>query len=136
MQVYQLDELFLYLPAQTKGAIYCRLIDMELNENIVQLHKIKTESNYDVYQVSADNHVTIAPGVCNIYFLIIQDNKIKSSKIEGIKLNFDNFSTMNKLFLLDKNMKEMKNYVSQIEEYTKLNIQLYKDIREAARIND
>ena len=112
------------------------MVDMELNECIVQLHKIKRESEYDIYQISLDNHVTIAPGVCNIYFLLIQNNKMRSFRVENIKLNFDNYSTMNKLFLLDKNMKEMKTYVSQIEEYTKLNIQLYKDVREAVGIND
>ena len=53
-----------------------------------------------------------------------------------MRINFNNFSTANKLFLLDKNMKEMKTYVSQIAEYTKLNIQLYKDIREAVGLND
>lgn len=135
-QIYQLDELFLYLPAKTEGAVYCRLVDTELNECIVKLNKIKRESNYDVYQITLDNHITVQPGVCHLYFLIIQNNKIKSAKIENMKINFDNFSTANKLFLLDKNMKEMKAYVSQIAEYTKLNIQLYKDIREAVGLND
>lgn len=107
-----------------------------MNECIVRLNKIKKESGYDVYQITLENHITVQPGLCNLYFLIIQNNKIKSAKIENMRINFDNFSTANKLFLLDKNMKEMKTYVSQIAEYTKLNIQLYKDIREAVGLND
>ena len=107
-----------------------------MNECIVKLNKIKKESGYDVYQITLENHITVQPGLCNLYFLIIQNNKIKSAKIENMRINFDNFSTANKLFLLDKNMKEMKAYVSQIAEYTKLNIQLYKDIREAVGLND
>lgn len=107
-----------------------------MNECIVKLSKIKKESGYDVYQITLENHITVQPGLCNLYFLIIQNNKIKSAKIENMRINFNNFSTANKLFLLDKNMKEMKTYVSQIAEYTKLNIQLYKDIREAVGLND
>lgn len=107
-----------------------------MNECIVKLSKIKKESGYDVHQITLENHITVQPGLCNLYFLIIQNNKIKSAKIENMRINFNNFSTANKLFLLDKNMKEMKTYVSQIAEYTKLNIQLYKDIREAVGLND
>lgn len=128
--------MFLYLPANTEGAIYCRLVDIELGECIVKLNFIECKDHYDVYQVSLDNHITIQPGLCQLYFLIIQDNKGKTFKVGNINLNFDNYSALNKLYLLDKNMKEMKTYVNQIEKYTELNIQLYKDIREAAGLND
>lgn len=128
--------MFLYLPANTEGAIYCRLVDIELGECIVKLNFIERKDHYDVYQVSLDNHITIQPGLCQLYFLIIQDNKGKTFKVGNINLNFDNYSALNKLYLLDKNMKEMKTYVNQIEKYTELNIQLYKDIREAAGLND
>lgn len=128
--------MFLYLPVNTPGAIYCRLVDAELGECIAQLTKLETKEHYDVYQISLDNHITVQPGLCQLYFLIIQGNKGKSFKVGNINLNFDNYSTLNKLYLLDKNMREMKSYVDQIEKYTELNIQLYKDIREAAGLND
>lgn len=96
----------------------------------------RQESGYDIYTVTLDNHITVEPGACQVYFLIIQDNKIKSSKIEKINLAYDNFSAANKLFLMDKMTKEVQNYCTKIEEYTKLNIQLYKDIREVKSLND
>ena len=128
--------MFLYLPANTQGAFYCRLVDIELGECIVKLNFIERKEHYDIYQISLDNHVTVQPGLCQLYFLLIQDNKVKSFKVNDITLDFGNYSALNKLYLLDKNMKEMKTYVNQIEKYTELNIQLYKDIREAAGLND
>ena len=87
-QTYQLDDLFLYLPARTEGAVYCRLIDTEQNECIVQFNRIKREKSYDVYQITLDNHVTIEPGYCKIYFMVIQNNIMKSAKIENICISF------------------------------------------------
>ena len=135
-QFYQLDDLFLYLPIKTKCSVYCRLIDAEYNECIVQFQRVRQENNYDIYQVVLDSSVSINPGMCHLYFMIIQGNSLKTAKVENIYMSFDNFSAANKLFLMDKNFQEIKNLRSQIEEYTKLNIQLYKDIREAVKIND
>lgn len=112
------------------------MVDAELGECIVQLSKVKRDGNYDIYKVNLDNHITIQPGLCQMYFLIIEDNKVISKPIKDIRLNFDNFSAANKLFLIDKTLKEMKNLASQTEEYAKLSIQVYKDIREVAGIND
>ena len=135
-KTYAIDDLFLYLPKKTQGTVYCRLVDAELGECIVQLGKIKTDGNYAIYQVNLDNHITIQPGLCQMYILVIENNKIQSATIQNIRLNFDNFSAANKLFLIDKTLKEMKNLASQAEKYAKLSVQVYKDIREVAGIND
>ena len=135
-KTYAIDDLFLYLPKKTQGTVYCRLVDAELGECIVKLGKIKTDGNYDIYQVTLENHITVQPGLCQIYFLIIQYNKIKSTTIKNIYLNFDNFSAANKLFLMEKTLKEIKNLATQTEQYAKLSVQIYKDIREVAGIND
>lgn len=112
------------------------MVDAELGECIAQLAKVKQDGNYDIYQVTLENHITVQPGLCQIYFLIIQDNKIKSTTIKNIYLNFDNFSAANKLFLMEKTLKEIKNLATQTEQYAKLSVQIYKDIREVAGIND
>jgi hypothetical protein len=96
----------------------------------------RQEGGYNVYQATLENYINVEPGACQVYFLIIQDNKIKSSKIEKINLAYDNFSAANKLFLMDSMTKEVQNICTKIEKYTELNIQLYKDIREAKGLND
>lgn len=96
------------------------------------MSKVRHEGNYDIYQVTLDNHVSIEPGLCQMHFLIMQDNILQSQKIENIYLKYDNFSAANKMFLMDEMTKEMKTICTQVEELTKLNIQLYQDIREAA----
>lgn len=135
-ETYAIDDLFLYLPKKTQGTVYCRLVDAELGECIVQLAKVKQDGNYDVYQVTLENHITVQPGLCQVYFLIIQDNKIKSTTIKNIYLSFDNFSAANKLFLMEKSLKEIRSLAAQTEQYAKLSVQIYKDIREVAGIND
>ena len=70
-KTYAIDDLFLYLPKKTQGTVYCRLVDAELGECIVKLGKIKTDGNYAIYQVNLENHITIQPGLCQMYILVI-----------------------------------------------------------------
>lgn len=92
---------------------------------------VDKDNKYNIYQVTLDNAVSIEPGLCKIYFLIIQNNIVKTISAGNIHIEYDNFSAANKLFLMDELTREMKLLCKKTEEFTKMNIQLYKDIKEA-----
>ena len=97
------------------------------------MKRVRQEGNYDIYQITLDNHITVEPGLCQLHFLIIKNNIMQSQKIDNIYLKYDNFSAANKMFLMDELTREMQSICTQVEELTKLNIQLYNDIREVAK---
>ena len=136
-QAYQIEELFLYLPKNNNVAVYCRIIDSSSNESILKMNQIKQDGSYNIYQVALDSSISsLEAGTSKIYFLVIQNEQLYSKLLNGINLKYDNFSAMSKMFFMEAFSKEIKTICAKIEGYTKLNIQLYKDMREVKGLND
>lgn len=94
--------------------------------------KIKQEQNYDTYQVSLENFISTEKGSSKISFLIIRDRIVTSSISTDILLAYDDFSAANKLYLMNELSEEISLMCKRIEEMTKMNIQLYHDMREVS----
>ena len=78
-QVYQLDELQLYLPRNThETGVYFRLVDADRNETVVKLEKTGRDGEYNIYQVSLDNTLSIVKGETEVIVLIFRNNTIYS----------------------------------------------------------
>ena len=92
--------------------------------------QIKHEDKYGVYQVRLDNTVFTQAGLSNLSFLILNDNNYIASPRNKIYLAYDNFSAANKLYLMNELSKEVTAICKKIEEMTKMNIQIYQDIKE------
>lgn len=120
------------MPHNTLGTIYCKIIDKNSNESLLKMIKIKQEQNYDTYQVSLENFISTEKGSSKISFLIIRDRIVTSSISTDILLAYDDFSAANKLYLMDELSEEISLMCKRIEEMTKMNIQLYQDIREVS----
>ena len=135
-QDYQIEDLFLYLPKNHKIAVYCRVIDSDSKENILKMNKVKQDKNYEIYQVALTNFISLKEGLSKVYFLIMKDEGFYSKCLGKLLLKYDNFTIASKMFLTEEFTKEMKTICKKIEEYTKLNIQLYKDMREVKGLDD
>ena len=135
-QSYQIEDLFLYLPKNHNVAVYCRVIDSNSNENILKMNKVKQDKNYNIYQVALTNFISLQNGLSEVYFLIMKDDGFYSKCLGKLSLKYDNFTIASKMFLTEEFTKEMRTICTKIEEYTKLNIQLYKDMREVKGLND
>lgn len=92
--------------------------------------KVKHEDKYDVYQIRLDNSIFTNKGWSNLSFLILDNDRYLASPGQEIYLVYDNFSAANTLYLKEQLSKEVASICKKIEEMTKMNIQIYKDIKE------
>jgi hypothetical protein len=100
------------------------------------MNRVKQDKNYNVYQVALTNFISLQNGLSEVYFLIMKDDGFYSKCLGKLSLKYDNFTIASKMFLTEEFTKEMRTICTKIEEYTKLNIQLYKDMREVKGLND
>lgn len=130
-QVYQLDELQLYLPRNThETGIYFRLIDADRNETVVKLEKTGRDGEYNIYQVSLDNTLSIVEGETEVIVLIFRNNTMKTMNVGKIHITYDNFSVAHRLYLIGELSKDVNLTYRKIEELTRMNLQIYEDVKE------
>lgn len=130
--VYQLDELVFYIPKKYKDITPFLLIkDSKDNKDILKLELKNKDSNYNLYSVSLHNTVTIAEGISSLVVLLI-DSKIMHSASVNIVLNYDNFTLGQKIYLIDELSKDIVRKYQQVEQMTKMNIDIYQSIEEGA----
>ena len=132
-EIYQLNDLNFYIPKQYKNLMPFLLIkDTKGKKDILRLSHIKRDKVYDVYAVDVSNTISLAAGDVSIALLVLSNN-IEVSNAENLLLDFTNFKLGNQISLIEGLSKNLALTYEKIERLTKMNIQLYKDIEEAAK---
>lgn len=113
------------------ASLYCRLIDMDGNECMVKMAKTGQENNYNIYQVVVDSSVCTIEGLTEVMFIAINhNNTMKTIHAGKMHIKYDNFSIAHRLYLMNELSKSIQLTYNKVEELTRMNLQLYKDIRE------
>lgn len=121
-----------YIPKKYKDITPFLLIkDSKDNKDILKLELKNKDSNYNLYSVSLCNTITITEGISSLVVLLI-DSKIMHSASVDIILNYDNFTLGQKIYLIDELSKDIVRKYQQVEQMTKMNIDIYQSIEEGA----
>ena len=121
-----------YIPKKYKHITPFLLIkDSKDNKDILKLELKNKDSNYNLYSVSLCNTITITEGISSLVVLLI-DSKIMHSASVDIILNYDNFTLGQKIYLIDELSKDIVRKYQQVEQMTKMNIDIYQSIEEGA----
>ena len=130
--VYQLDELVFYIPKKYNNITPFLLIkDSKDNKDMLKLELKSKDSNYNLYSVSLCNTITVAEGKSSLVVLLI-DSKIMHSASVEIVLNYDNYTLGQKVYLIDELSRDIVKKYQQVEQMTKMNIDIYQSIEEGA----
>lgn len=127
---YQLNELRFYIPKKQNITPFLLIKDSNDNKDILRLTQIESDKNYNIYTVSTENSVTIdSAQKCSISLLNFENN-INFSAFEDIHLSFDNYLLGNQIYLIENLSNKLMTTYKQIEELTKINIEIYQKIKE------
>ena len=121
-----------YIPKKYKDITPFLLIkDSKDNKDILKLELKNKDSNNNLYSGSLCNTITITEGISSLVVLLI-DSKIMYSASVDIILNYDNFTLGQKIYLIDELSKDIVRKYQQVEQMTKMNIDIYQSIEEGA----
>lgn len=132
LNVYQLSDLKFYIP-KTGNITPFLLISSKEDKDILKLTKIQEDGNYDVYMAGVETTITIRDMECQISLFVAEDNSVKvSASHNHILLAFDNYKLGNQIYLIENLSQNLMVTYKQIEELTKMNIELYQEIQKEA----
>lgn len=130
-QAYQLEELVFYIPRQLKNVTPFLLIkDSNDKKDILKLTQISTDRNYIIYSVSLENSIAVKEGLSAMTLMLLERNLFKSVS-SSIILKYDNFILGKQINIIENLSKQVMLMYTKIEELTKMNIEIYKEIEEA-----
>lgn len=131
-QKYQLNELKFYIPKKENITPFLLIEDSHKDREILKLIPINSDNNYYIYKVAPEASLSIEENLCTIAVIGILENNFIFSNSQTIILSFDNFQLGSKLYLIDELSKNMVLTYKQIEELTKMNVELYQEIKKEA----
>lgn len=105
--------------------------DSKDNKDMLKLELKSKDSNYNLYSVSLCNTITVTEGKSSLVVLLI-DSKIMHSASVEIVLNYDNYTLGQKVYLIDELSRDIVKKYQQVEQMTKMNIDIYQSIEEGA----
>lgn len=88
-----------------------------------------TDRSYNIYSVSLKNSIIVKEGVTSLVLMILTNDIFKTSAVE-IKIGYENFKIAQKANMLDELSRNLSLTYKKIEELTKMNIEIYKNIEE------
>ena len=92
----------------------------------------RQDNNYIIYTVAPEASILIENGKCDIIIIGISENNLIFSNSQNLSLSFDNFQLGSQLCLIDELSRNVMTAYTQIEELTKMNIDLYQEIKKEA----
>ena len=93
------------------------------------------DQSYISYSASLDNKITLSAGTAHISILLISNNIVKSASKEII-LDYSDFTMAKEIQFFERVSKDIMNKYYQIEEMTKMNIEIYQQIEEGMYKDD
>lgn len=108
--------------------------DTNNKQDILKLQQLGSDRIYDIYSVSLDNAIVVNNGKAVLSVLLMENNIVNSQSI-GMILNYDNFKAAQNIQLIEELSKDIAKKYHQIQEMTKINIDICKDI-EGGLLND
>jgi hypothetical protein len=131
-QNYQLNELRFYISKEKNISPFLLIEDSHKDREILKLVPVDSDKNYYIYAVAPEASLSIEDHNCIIAIIGILENNFVFSNSQLISLSFDNFQIGSKLCLIDELSKNVIVTYKQIEELTKMNIELYQEIKKEA----
>jgi hypothetical protein len=131
-QNYQLDELRFYISKEKNISPFLLIEDSHKDREILKLVPVNSDNNYYIYTVAPEASLSIEDNNCVISIIGIAENNFIFSNSQLISLSFDNFQLGSKLCLIDELSRNVIVTYKQIEELTKMNIDLYQEIKKEA----
>lgn len=131
-QSYQLNELRFYISKEKNISPFLLIEDSHKEREILKLIPIKQDENYYIYTVAPEASIAIEDRTCIISIIGILDNNFVFSNSQALLLSFDNFRLGSRLHLIDELSNNLIITYKQIEELTKMNIDLYQEIKKEA----
>lgn len=130
--VYNLEELTFYIP-KTRNITPFLLIKDSETKDVLKLSKNGMDKNYIIYSISINNSISTRNGSINMSLLTLEGDIIKTSSVDQINLNFDNFMIARRTAIFDEISRNLAATYQKIEELTKMNIEIYQNIEEARK---
>lgn len=130
---YDISDLKFFMPSdKIPIALYC-VIKNE-NEEIDSIKLVSTSSDskfYYCYKFSDSQPISHQSGKLTLFlFGVYEDKSTIISDEFNINLNVENFNITSQLYALSQISSEIANYYNKIEQLTKMNIELYRDMQE------
>jgi hypothetical protein len=129
---YQLNNLRFYISKEYNIAPFLLIEDSYQNKEILKLVAIGSDSNYMIYSVAPEASVSINKGTYAISVIGILNNHFVFSNSQTLSLAFEDFQLGSKLHLIEELSRNVIVAYKQIEELTKMNIDLYQAIQKEA----
>ena len=108
--------------------------DTNNKQDMLKLQQIGGDRIYNIYSVSLDNAIVVNNGKAVLSVLLMGNKIVNSQSIELI-LEYDNLKTAQQIQLIEELSKDIAKKYHQIQEMTKINIDICKDI-EGGLLND
>lgn len=102
-------------------------------KDILKLTKGSLDRYYNIYSVSLANTVCVEAGESTITLLLISKNAVKTAKESNIYITYDNFTTGRQIQFMEEFTKEIRRACAQVEEMTRMNIQIHQEIEEVLK---
>ena len=102
-------------------------------KDILKLTKGSLARYYNIYSVSLANTVCVEAGESTITLLLISKNTVKTAKESNIYITYDNFTVSRQIQFMEDFTKEIRKSCHQVEEMTKMNIQIHLEIEEVLK---
>ena len=103
--------------------------DSKGTQDVLKLVKVGEDRNYASYSASLDNKVTVSAGKAKLSILLIANNIVHSKSVE-MYLNYSEFTMAKQIQFFENVSKDIVNKYYQMEEMTKMNIEIYQQIEE------
>ena len=126
---YRLEELKFYVPRKSNITPFLLIRDKSEEYTVIKLSLMSKDNNYFMYMVAPDASISVENGRSVISLIGIADNSFVFSNSYPISLNFDNYQLGNQLYLIEDLSKNLILTYKQIEELTKINIEIYQEIQ-------
>lgn len=121
-----------YIPKTIKVPIYCKIKNSRGQMDILSLTKAFEDKMYSIYKISNKNALTVSGNEVDLsLFFFTEDGAvIVSDEVKNIELQLDDLEAMLNISLLQNVNAEIKELYSKIVELTKMNIDIYSNIKE------
>lgn len=127
-ETYQLNELKFYIPKRIKITPFLLIKNSKGEKEILKLTQRGSDQSYNVFGVSVEQTIAADAGDCSIALINVEDDFIFSNP-QKISLDFDDYKIGNQLYLIEELSKNVILTYKQIEELTKMNIEIYQSIK-------
>jgi hypothetical protein len=133
-QVYKLEDLVFYFPKHRAITPFLLLKDSYNNYDVLKLARNGMDKNYFIYSVSTASNISIEQSQCSMEVLTLEKDVFKTSPSTLMNFDFTNFKFAVQTSVLEEISKTLANNYRQIDELTKMNIEIYQAIEEASKL--